>query len=404
MGPSGPPVEPVGAPEADAEAPPPEAPPEAPEGASEVHADQNEWRPVVGGDQIEWQPVVVPEERDDATPERDEGDPTEAVASEALEPEPVAEPAPPVPEPQPEPEPVPGDAVPDEAAVASEGAAAGGPDFDYPPEASEEEIALEADTEPETEWDDTVTAETPSTVPSNGAAATAAGAGARTFSSRRRPESPPPDDEDEPDPKAKLRRQVILLSVLTGAIVAVAIVAFVLSRSATKAGEEAQATTTVPPTNTIVTLPESAFTTFRDDQTGFTIKYPRTWERLQPPVADIRLVTNAGGYDGFRIRVAPIEVPATVENIGNFKAVTDTIAFGDRSAKLIQEQLVTLNGLLAYYYLYTFQDPITNQEGIHAHYFVFEGLRMFMINFQTIPTEEFVRQAGIFDQIAESFT
>ncbi|MDQ4098634.1 MAG: hypothetical protein M3144_12300, partial [Actinomycetota bacterium] len=133
--------------------------------------------------------------------------------------------------------------------------------------------------------------------------------------------------------------------------------------------------------------------------------YPKTWRQVGAPVADIRLTLDAGGNDGLRVRIFPIQTPATTENIANLKAVTDTIVFGDPQSgrKHIQEQLVTLNGNLTYYYIYTFPDPVSGQEGVHVTYFVFEGNRMFQLVFQTVPAEEFRQHAGIYDQIAESF-
>jgi hypothetical protein len=37
-------------------------------------------------------------------------------------------------------------------------------------------------------------------------------------------------------------------------------------------------------------------------------------------------------------------------------------------------------------------------------YFVFEGHRMFEMVFQAVPADDFRQEAGIFDQVAESFT
>ena len=199
---------------------------------------------------------------------------------------------------------------------------------------------------------------------------------------------------------------MIVLSVLTVTIVAVAVLAFVLSRPALDRGEQAGGNV-APPTSvrTPPTLAESEFQGYRDDDAGFSLRYPKTWLRYVPPASDIRLAVaiNPPSTDGFWVRVLPIQTEATQQNIQNFKAVTDAVVFGDQRNKLIQEQLVLVNNRLAYYYLYTFEDDITRNQGIHAHYFIFDGLRMFSLVFQSVPTDNFTRQAGIFDQIAESF-
>lgn len=202
-------------------------------------------------------------------------------------------------------------------------------------------------------------------------------------------------------PKAK--RQVVILSILTIAVVLVAVFGFVLSRGATKKGNQAEQgpASTVDPK---VTIPAANLQTFTDPDTGISMRFPKTWLKYVAPVSDIRLITQFGDGDGMSIRILPIQTPATVDNIGNLKAVTDAIVFGDGSSQLVQEQLVRLNGLLTYYYLYTFTDTKTNQQGVHAQYFVFEGHRMFSIVFQVVPADEFQKNAPLFDQVAESFT
>ncbi|MEW6153050.1 MAG: hypothetical protein AB1673_03535 [Actinomycetota bacterium] len=205
---------------------------------------------------------------------------------------------------------------------------------------------------------------------------------------------------------AKTRKQVVLMSVLTAVVVVIGIVAFVISRDAADTGNQAGGPVGTTPTTirTGPTIPEDQMQSVHDPLTGFTIKVPRSWQSFETPVADIRLVMAADENDGLSIRVIPIQTPATVDNIANFKAVTDTIVFGNERARLIQEQLVRLNGHLTYHYVYTFTDEGTGQEGVHAHYFVFEGNRMFSIVFQTIPSQDFPRWAAVFDQVAESFT
>ena len=205
---------------------------------------------------------------------------------------------------------------------------------------------------------------------------------------------------------SKARRQIILLSVATVAVLVVFVSAFMISRGAKDAGTGASGDGVATPTTARAgpTIAADQMQQVRDPLTNFVIKVPKAWTNFVPPVSDIRLVMEAGENDGLRIRVLPIQTPATVDNIGNFKEVTDAIVFGDQTAKLIQEQLIRVNGLLAYHYIYTFKDKATGLEGVHAHYFVFEGNRMFSIVFQTLPTEDFRRLAPVFDQVAESFT
>jgi hypothetical protein len=98
--------------------------------------------------------------------------------------------------------------------------------------------------------------------------------------------------------------------------------------------------------------------------------------------------------------VVPIATPATPQNLQNFKAVTDGLVASNSTVTVLKEQAISLNGMLGYYYFYTFQDgPVT---AVHAHYFLFSGNKMNIIVFQTLP-DDFEPMAGKFDKIAESF-
>jgi hypothetical protein len=141
-------------------------------------------------------------------------------------------------------------------------------------------------------------------------------------------------------------------------------------------------------------------TTFRDPETGISVDYPRFWKRVEVPVAEYRLAVDAGNSVAFTIRVVPIQQPATPQNLANFKAVTDGLVASNPTVKVFKEQAITLNGMLGYYYFYTFEDgPIT---AVHAHYFLFSGHKMNILVFQTLP-DDFEPLAATFDRVAESF-
>lgn len=167
-------------------------------------------------------------------------------------------------------------------------------------------------------------------------------------------------------------------------------------------GPPANTGTTVPGAAT--TVPASELTTFRDDATGFSLKYPRSWRRGEiDPNGEVRLVLLAGGLNGVSVRVQRTEVPTTSENIANIKAVTDGIVGSNPTAKVLNERQVNVNGMPGFYYLYTFTDEVTGAQGAHGHYFLFKGRKMQSIIFQTIPPQDFGQLAAVFDQVAESF-
>lgn len=150
--------------------------------------------------------------------------------------------------------------------------------------------------------------------------------------------------------------------------------------------------------------PGGEFVTFTDPDVGVTISYPKTWTRIttKPGDPSVRLVVEASALDSLLVRVVTLEKPVTAANLGDIKSVTDAIVSGT-DVKILQQRSITLNGLPGYYYLYTFKDAGTGQEGVHAHYFIFQGRKMNILVFQALPSGDFSGLASTFDRIASSF-
>ncbi len=199
-----------------------------------------------------------------------------------------------------------------------------------------------------------------------------------------------PDAVDGPAPAPRSQNTlIIVLSVLTVVAVVLVTVAVALNnRSSENAGPAPAAPTAVPTT------------TFRDAQTGFTVDYPRSWRKVEVPVADYRLALDGGSNVAFTVRVVPIQTPATTANLENFKAVTDGLVASNSTVQVLKSQAISLNGMLGYYYFYTFVDG--GVTAVHAHYFLFSGNKMNVLVFQSLP-DDFQGLAGTFDKIAESF-
>ncbi len=146
------------------------------------------------------------------------------------------------------------------------------------------------------------------------------------------------------------------------------------------------------------------FTTFNDPATGTKISFPKNWTQLPTNggQTDIRLALSAGGSDLVLLRVFPLAGEVTTANLADLKSVTDALLSGGK-VKVLQQQTVNVNGLDGYYYLYTYTDPQNGLEGVHAHYFLFQGKKMNSIVFQAEPSADFERLAPTFDQVANSF-
>ena len=235
--------------------------------------------------------------------------------------------------------------------------------------------------------------------------------------SGRRP-GPPPGARRRPPPRQaekgrrpSQRTTVLVLAILTAVVVVVAVGAFVVGSGAPTGQQAGPATTTVPgpagPSTSVTpsTVPPAALTTFRDPTTGFSIQYPRAWEKVELPESespDIRLTVIAGELDVFQVRTQRYEQPTTAENVGNQKALTEALVRSNKSAKILQQRDITIDGMPGYYYLYTYADA-SGQEGAHAHYFLYRGRKAHQIVFQAVPTNDFQQLAFVYDQVVESF-
>ncbi|HET7718862.1 MAG TPA: hypothetical protein VFK43_02765 [Acidimicrobiales bacterium] len=212
---------------------------------------------------------------------------------------------------------------------------------------------------------------------------------------RRRPVVTEDIDDDAvereaPAPDPRQKRMVVLMTILTAVVVIASGIAIAVATQ-----DRGDNGPQPAPENTPVPV-----TVFRDPPNGITLEYPRSWKRVEVPVAEYRLALDAGNNVAFTLRVVPIQTPATAQNLTNFKAVTDGLVASNPTVKVFKEQAISLNGMLGYYYFYTFQDgPVT---AVHAHYFLFSGNKMNILVFQTLP-DDFEPLAATFDRVAESF-
>lgn len=151
------------------------------------------------------------------------------------------------------------------------------------------------------------------------------------------------------------------------------------------------------------TLP-AGFSTFRSDQAGFELAYPSTWTKLSPKDPQVLLLLSQGTQDSFLARVNDLQEPVGPQQLPAAKQVTDKLVLSNKSIQMITDpKQIELGGLPGFFYFYSFKDPATNQEGVHSHFFLFNGKKMISLVFQSLPREHFKESAPIFDKIAASF-
>jgi hypothetical protein len=216
-----------------------------------------------------------------------------------------------------------------------------------------------------------------------------------------RPHRPPGRGRPAPPPAPAAPNRggtVAVLTVLTLVVVALAVGGVALARSAKKKNPAAPA---AQPTTTLVTLPDSAFVTYQDAETGFTIRYPRGWHRSEAPLREIRLQVSDDKQYSCRVQVRHTEEATTPANLGNLQQTM--IGFIGPDVQIVKQDPVTVNGLIGFRFIYRFTDSTSGLEGAHLHYFLFQGHKMNSIVFEAVPTGDFSRIEGVFDQMLQSF-
>lgn len=173
-----------------------------------------------------------------------------------------------------------------------------------------------------------------------------------------------------------------------------------------EASNRATSTTTAPAANS---TEAGALQEFKDDKSGWAISYPSGWNRLESSDPDVPLVVsqkppeiNQGG--SILARTVTLAAPVDDSNLAAAKEVTDQIVMnGEGIQMLAQPAVIHEGGLPGYFYFYSFKDPVTGQEGVHTHYFLFKGPTMISFVFQALPKDDFQGLATLFDEVLDSF-
>lgn len=151
------------------------------------------------------------------------------------------------------------------------------------------------------------------------------------------------------------------------------------------------------------------FVEFRDEEAGFRIMHPESWERRSPEDPQVRFLATPNDQDSVMVRVSPIDLDeieeeVTEEDVRALHGFTEEVVRGDEDVEvLLGPEVVQIADTVGTYYLYTFASNAGEERGVHAHYFIFEKDRMVTLILQTIPPEKFSDLADVFDVVAESF-
>lgn len=151
----------------------------------------------------------------------------------------------------------------------------------------------------------------------------------------------------------------------------------------------------------------AGFTEFRNDEAGIALSYPSSWVELRPKKPEENLlIASDGGGNVISLRVVDLPKAVSKQEVesGTIQKETDQVVGANPQATLLNEpRQLELGGLPGYWYLYSFPDKVSGQPGVHSHYFIFDGKKMFSLVLQTVPAEKFQESAPVFDQITNSF-
>jgi len=148
---------------------------------------------------------------------------------------------------------------------------------------------------------------------------------------------------------------------------------------------------------------------FKDSKAGWSISYPKAWNRLESKDTDVVLVVSEKAPEqntGGSILARDLTLGAAVNdaNLSAAKEVTDRIVTNGQGIQLLaQPTIIHQAGLPGYFYFYSFKEPTTGREGVHTHYFLFKGSTMISFVFQALPKENFQGLAHLYDEVIGSF-
>lgn len=159
---------------------------------------------------------------------------------------------------------------------------------------------------------------------------------------------------------------------------------------------------------------------FRDTQAGFTLSYPKAWQRVPVPeqAPDLRLVLSvggggggsgnapAGGEDGMWVRAfPPDQIDQKISEFdAEIKAIAQDKPCGTQGSACLRQEQVTIAGANGVRYVYSTPDEASGQESVHVQYFLRRGAgNLYVLVFQAIPAGDLDRLAPAFDQVLSSF-
>jgi hypothetical protein len=154
------------------------------------------------------------------------------------------------------------------------------------------------------------------------------------------------------------------------------------------------------------------FTTYTDPDAGFKIGFPSSWAYTTTEAGDpeVKLIAGPpGAKDYLLVRVANLGADANItdasseDQLNALQTQLDALVRGSGVTEVLKRNALNIKGLPGWFYLYNIKVPATNEEGVHSHFFLFNGSKMIALVFQAVPRDDFAKLSGTFDKILDTF-
>lgn len=213
----------------------------------------------------------------------------------------------------------------------------------------------------------------------------------------------------EPRRRGLSKGRVVVLLVALGALVVV----FALTRRGDAPAVAPPASDATAegelPIDPLTGLPVG-YRTYQDEEAGFKLAHPETWVPIARPDENRRLLLSAGGDNSLSVRYNLNDEPFDPETDLEAMVTTTQRIVASGGAQVLKRQGFNLNGIDGITYLSRFTNPETGRSHVNAHYFLFQGRKMFVVLFQAAPDPplepdvQFERMLPDINAILDSFT
>lgn len=158
--------------------------------------------------------------------------------------------------------------------------------------------------------------------------------------------------------------------------------------------------------------------TFTDEKAGIKLSYPEDWKQIENNSAidlsedessEVRLIAGPAQDEPallVRVRPLPAEInydpDMSANDLGIIQGQLDKLISPD--VQVLERTPINDKGKLGFHYLYVLKQQATGREGVHSHYFIFDGAKLNVLVFEVFPRRDFEELAPVFDRIFETFT